>query len=345
MMFAYSDPTRTGFLQQAGVLQAYREKVFVFDQKFGALAKSGFTRREAFEELTPGTAAEVATVDWKAFPVTAPATPEQIDGNRFRFQDEYVEWRVETKPDNSLAQLTITTEFSEYFEVIAQAGSAALKQEIQNLYPGANPTDQELFGAGFNPATATPNTRGDRFLQSLEDNPWNNGQKGILCLTQQFNTLGALFNLLGQCGVPKPNMDPGNVCANVGGACGPGRNSDPRVCTNAQTLARGDRSFSLQDPAGIRILRLDGPGLWTVDGQAVDINDEAANKGVWRTTRNHRRAVFSFQRDVRFAGTPIRTGAQLSNLLFVGADVIHAPNAALPEWARAGNEQMRVPIP
>jgi hypothetical protein len=27
-MFAYSDPTKTGFLQQAGALQAYREKVF-----------------------------------------------------------------------------------------------------------------------------------------------------------------------------------------------------------------------------------------------------------------------------------------------------------------------------
>jgi hypothetical protein len=265
-MFAYSDPTKTGFLQQAGALQAYREKVFAFDQQFSGLAKSGFTRREAFDELAPGATAETTTVDWKAFPITAPASPEQIDGNRFRFQDEYVEWMVDTKADHSLVQITITTEFSEYFEVLAQVGSAALKKEVQNLYPGANPTDEELFGSGFNPATATPNARGRRFLENLQDNPWNNGQKGILCLTQQFNTLGALFNLLGQCGVPKPGMDPGNVCANVGGACGPERNSDPRVCAAAQALARGDRSFSLQDPAGIRILRLDGMGLWTVDG-------------------------------------------------------------------------------
>src|SRR5438477_9079022 len=97
----------------------------------------------------------------------------------------------------------------------------------------------------------------------------------------------------------QPNLDPGNVCANVGGACGPGRNSDPSVCAAAQTLSRGDRSFSLQDPAGIRLLRLDGAGLWTVDGETVDINDEAANKGVWKVTRNGRRGVFLFQRDIR----------------------------------------------
>jgi hypothetical protein len=39
----------------------------------------------------------------------------------------------------------------------------------------------------------------------------------------------------------------------------------------------------------------------------------------------------------------IRTGAQLSKFLFVGADVIHAPDAALPEWARAGHEGSRGP--
>jgi hypothetical protein len=340
-MFAYSDPTKTGFLQQTGALQSYREKVFALDESFGALTKSGFTQREAFEELAPGATVDITTVDWKAFPITAPATPQEIDRNRFRFQDEYVEWRAETKANHSLRQITITTEFSEYFQVLAQVGSAVLKQEVQNLYPGANPTDEELFGSGFNPATATANARGDRFIRNLQDNPWNNGQKGILCLTQQFNTLSALFNLLGQCGIPKPDIDPGSVCGNVGGACGPGRNSDPRVCSAAQSLARGDRSFSLQDPAGVALLRLDGLGLWSVDGQSVDINDEMSNKGVWKVTRNGRRGVFSFQRDVRFAGAPIHTGADLCNQLFVGADVVHAPNALLPEWARAGKEQLR----
>jgi hypothetical protein len=256
-MFAHSDPTGTGFLQQVDALSPYREKVDDFNRQFGSVTKSGFTPREAFQELAQGTAADVTTVEWKAFPITAGKPNEVIDRDRFDHQDEYVEWRVETKADGSLAQITITTEFSEYFEVLAQVGSADLKQEIQNLYPGANPTDQELFGTNFNPAAASAKARGRRFVDNLQNNPWNNGRRGILCLTQQFNTMGALFNLLGSCGVPKPGMAAGDVCANVGGACGPGRNSDPRVCSAAQTLARGAQSFSLDDPAGIRILRLD----------------------------------------------------------------------------------------
>ena len=171
---------------------------------------------------------------WKAFPITHNKPPNVIDADRLSNQDEYVEWRVETKQDNSLAQVTFTTEFSDYFEALAETGADAVRREIQNLYPGANPTDQELFGPGFNPSTATANTRGDQFRTHLPRNPWNNGEKGILCLMQQFNTLGALFNLLGQCGVPNTSISPEAVCANVGGACGPGRNSDPQVCSAAQ---------------------------------------------------------------------------------------------------------------
>jgi hypothetical protein len=51
-MFAYSDPTGTGFLEQAGALQSYRELVDVLHQQFHAQRNSGFTLREAFDELT-----------------------------------------------------------------------------------------------------------------------------------------------------------------------------------------------------------------------------------------------------------------------------------------------------
>jgi hypothetical protein len=341
-MFSYSDPTGTGFLQQNGALQTYRDKVRDLDVQFNDLASSGYTLREAFEELAPGNVASVAPVSWKAFPITHNVPLGAIDADRFENQDEYVEWRVEKKLDTTLARITFTTEFSEYFEALAAVSVDALRREIQNLYPGANPTDQELFGSGFNFATASPNARGKRFSDQLQSNPWNNGQKGILCLAQRFNTLGALFNLLGQCGIPNTKFAPDDLCSHVGGACGPGRNSDPQVCSAAQNLVRNKRSFSLQDPAGIHIRGLDDGDLWTVDGEKVAINDPAKNKGVWQVTRNGRRAVFSFDRAVLFAGSPITTGAQLSKMLLVGADVIHAPEAALPEWAQTGNKQMRI---
>jgi hypothetical protein len=341
-LFPYSDPTGTGFLQAAGALQNYREKVGFFDRRFHAVPDSGFTLRQAFEELATGTRAESATVRWSAFPVTAAAGTEEIDNGRLDFQDEYVEWRVE-KNAGALTRVVFTTEFSEYLEAFAEVGAAPLKEEVGRLVPGANPTDADLFGPGFNPATATASVRRDRFRRNLPDNPWNNGERGILCLTQQFNTMSALFNLLGACGVPRPDLDSGAVCANVGGACGPGRNSDPSVCSAAQDLARNDRSFSLQDPAGIRIIGLDPAGRWTVNGQGVDMNNDAANCGIWKVTRNGRRGTFTFQDDVRLGGARINTGADLARQLIVGAAVIHAPNAALPEWARIGNEGLRRP--
>jgi hypothetical protein len=348
-MFAYSDPTRTGFLERVGALQNYREVVDALHGQFHAERNSAFTRREAFDELTGQ--AETAIVRWKAFPITADAAPAVIDRNRFvlqpdddGFQDEYVEWRVEKNPDGSLARVTFVTEFIEYFQALATLSAAALTQEVRRIHPGANPTNQELFGVNFNADAATPRARSAAFFGNLKRNPWNNGERGILCLTQRSNTMEALFNLLGACGVPQPNLQPEDVCGAVSGACEPRRNSDPAVCAAAQGLARNNRSFAPQDPCGIRIFGLDTAGIWKVDGQDVDINNEAANRGLWKVTRNGRRATFNFQGDVRVDGARIQTGAELSRQLIVGAEVMHALNTALPEWARLGQEGTRGPF-
>ena len=76
-MFAYTDPTGTGALAAAGALQNYREKVGFFDQRFHNVDASGYTLREAFNELAPGTQGRIATVRWSAFPCDCP-------GNRAR---------------------------------------------------------------------------------------------------------------------------------------------------------------------------------------------------------------------------------------------------------------------
>jgi hypothetical protein len=338
-MFAYSDPTGTGLLQEVGALQEYREEVARLENDPHGLQNSAYTLREAFDELAPGTTADKATVRWQAFPVAQQsATHAQIDRDRFRLQEEYIEWRAETA-GGALTRVTFTTEFTTYYEALAKVGASALKQEISRLIPGANPTDAELFGPGFNPATASKMTRADRFVRHLPRNPWNNGERGILCLTHGANTLGALFGLLGPCGVPNPAVAPGSICKIP--FCVPGRNSDPAVCIASQNLAQGDRSFSLQDPFGIRIVTMEGE--WKVNGIVVDINDEQANGGVWKVTRNGRRGTLTLDGDVRLNGAKVKTGAEASEQLFVGADVLHAPNAALPEWARTGKEGLRGP--
>ena len=112
---------------------------------------------------------------------------------------------------------------------------------------------QETFGAAFNLQTASATARGKQFTAHLPDNPWNNGERGILCLTQQFNTMSALFNLLGACGVPNLNVPTGQVCATVGGSCGPGtefrpervqRRAGPRAGQQFVLVARAQQVFA-----------------------------------------------------------------------------------------------------
>ena len=71
----------------------------------------------------------------------------------------------------------------------------------------------------------------------------------------------------------------------------------------------------------------------------VDMNDESANGGIWKVTRNGRRATFTFRGSVELNGSTIATGAELAKEVLVGATVIHAANGALPQWARTGNER------
>ena len=335
-MFPYSDPTGGNSLAKAGALDLYRELLHAQYQRFATVENSAFTLLEAFDELSPGTAVSEQTVEWRGFPITAQTTNSAIDDNRLRFQDEYVEWWAERDNQGKLLRVTFTTEFPEYFEALAQVGPDALKAEIRNIRPNADPTDAELFGAGPDPAGQSGRTRARRFRDNLASNPWNIGPKGILCLTQQFNTLGALFNLVGACGTSRPDIPAGAVCANVGGACGPGRNSDPAICQATQDLARTDFACSFKDPAGVVIRSLSGS--WSVGGQPIDINDKDANRGAWTVSRNGGRAVLKVSDDLRLNDQPVRSGAEVADNLSVAADLLAAANTALPVWARTGSE-------
>lgn len=334
-MFNYVDPAGRNFLGNLLVEAEFRLKMQTEYESFARRPNSGFTWIEAFGELAGGQTPGSPTVPWKAFPLTATGSDREIDDDRLSFQDEYVEWRVE-RSGTKLAKVTFTTEFPEYFEAFAAVGFAALKSAIQDAIPGADPTEAEVFGAGFSSAAASAIGRARQFRQRLRDNPWNNGTKGILCLMQRFNTLGALFNLLTECGVPRAGGAPEGTCALVGGACGDGRNSDPVICTTAQTSVRDQKGFTLRDPAGIRLLELQG--TWTVDGTVIDINNPAVNQGAWIVDRNGRRGVLTNIPKLKLDGDAIVTGTQLSRQLQVGADLLTAADAALPDWARITEE-------
>jgi hypothetical protein len=334
-MFDFADPVGRNFLGNATVTAEYRRRLEGTYDAFARRPNSAFTWIEAFSQLSGGIVPDLKSVDWRAFPLTAPASDNNIDSDRFAFQDEYVEWRVEKK-SGKLAKVTFTTEFPEYFEAYAAVGLDALNSAIKDLIPGADPTEADLFGPGFNSSAATSLARSETFRNHLPLNPWNNGDKDILCLTQQFNTQGALFNLLTECGVPQTSGSPEDTCGLVGGACGVGRSSDPAICTLSQTAVRGKFDYTLRDPSGIRFLKLEG--VWKLDGAVIDINDFSHNQGLWVVTRNGRRAVLTIPAGLVLDDKPLVTGAQISHKVAVAADLLVAPDAALPDWARISAE-------
>jgi hypothetical protein len=334
-MFNFTDPTGTNFLADRGALDEYRAILDALYQEFARVPNSAFTLLEAFDDLAEGTIPEGTTVNWPAFPRTAPLSDEQIDRQRLTAQDEYIEWRTERDASGKVTRITFITEFPEYYQALAQVSLETLIAGIREVIPDANPTVRELLGTANDAVTGAVRAR--RFRANLGRNPWNNGEKGILCLTQGANTLGALLNLLARCGIPRPDQAPGNVCSLVSGACVPDRSSDPRVCIAAQNLARGGQGLSLADPAGVKILNLQRSG-WQIDGQSLQINDLLANKGIWKIIRGGRRAILEVSDNLTLDGEPIVTGAQVSRALNVGADVISAPDTDLPDWARIGQE-------
>ena len=339
-MFNFSDPTEQNFLSNAEAQENYIAELDRVHREGARFRDSAFTLPEAFSDLNASQLEPVVVVEWPAFPVTAGQTDRTIDTNRFMFQDEYVEWHVTRTVARDLT-VTFTTEFPEYFEAFAKVGFDALVAVIQDVIPGADPTPEELFGPGFPHDTLTPVERANRFRGFRQSNPWNNGEKGILCLTQQFNTLGALINLLVRCSVARSGVDASQVCFLVGNFCGQSRNSDPRISVGVQNAARADLVIGATDPIGISIERLGG--RWTLDGAEVDINTVSSN-GVphWTISRNGRRAVFQVPAgvDLRLDNAPVVSGTQLSRVLTVASRVTAARSALVPEWARAGNESL-----
>lgn len=168
---------------------------------------------------------------------------------------------------------------------------------------------------------------GPLFIKNLAKNPWNNGTKGILCLTHPSNTLPFLFQLLSHCGVPRPQIRSTEVCDFPGVDCVSSRSSDPNVCTAVQNQVRLGNVVSLRDPVKIRILELQG--IWRLNGAQIDINNPKTNQGIWLISRGQCRGMLRNLPGLTLDGVPITSGAQVAKKLQVGADVMIAAAADL----------------
>jgi hypothetical protein len=335
-MFQHSDPTGTGFLKKVAALSAYRELIQGTYRQFARRPASGFTLPDAFLEVTNNAQIQTATISWLAFPKSVPSNAEEIDRNRFRDQDEYVEWRTDRNAQNRVTRVTFTTEFPEYYEALAATDPTALLAEMKAVTGSNAITIAEVFGPGFDPAAGTRDGRASRLLQRAKQNPWNSS-RSILFLSHPSSTLGALFNLAAACGVPNTDIGPSDACASVEGACVPSRNSDPSICTAIQALAVNANSFAFADPVGIAILEL--KGIWKLNGKQIDINASP----LWKVERNGRRGTLEVPDGLTIVDNAIENGTEVAARLSVGATVQFAPDAVLPEWSRMGQESSRMP--
>lgn len=335
-MFEYSDPTGTGLLATSGAMSVFRGLIDRLYQNSGRIPGSAFATLDAFAQVSPGIAVNDGEIEWAGYPLqNSDFSDGDIDARRFDLQDEYVEWRVETSGGN-ISRITFTTEFPEYYQALAAISVDALIEGIQAVHPGADPTTAELFGAAATAAQlGDPLFRARAIKERAHVNPWNNGQKGILFLTQGQNTMGALFTLVDRCAIPRPNLPVGSVCGIS--PCGDGRNSDPRICAAAQGESRVGNAITLTDPVGIEIVKLEGS--WAINGTSIpNVNTDPS---IWSVSRNGRRATLTVKPGLTLDGNAITTGTQVSRVLKVHARVQTVPDAELPIWARLGNEGTR----
>lgn len=332
-MVDYIDPTGTGLLESTGALSNYRR---ILDRQYtggASVPNSGFASLEDFAQAQAQP--QPSSVEWRAFPRSRIGVTEaQIDANRPLLQDEYVEWRVERFGDR-ITRITFCTEFPEYFKALAEVGVDAVIAAVKEQEPSANPEVFELFGTNNNSVLNTSGGRVTAFENNLFVNPWNNGEKSIMCLIQGANTLGALFRLVWECAIPRLNLPVGGVCGAV--SCGTTRDSDPRVCAASQSTVRSGQAITLADPAGIEIFRLQGD--WELNGASVDI---ANTPDIWSISRNGRRATLTIPDGLTVDGDKIETGAQVSRLVNVRVNVHTVLNVTLPVSSQLGNETSRV---
>jgi len=335
-MFDYADPVGLDFGGDVDVSTAFRSELQHFYRTGARVLGSAFTMLEAFQATNPPNAHTNAAVEWEAYPQLAGQRDAVIDSQRLQFQDEYVEWLV-SRRGAEIDSITFTSEFPEYFEAFAMVSVGKLTEAVKEVIPGANPMSEDLFGENFDAEGATPRERSKRFRDRLPSNPWNNGEKSILCLTQRNNTMGALINLLVHCSKPRTDLDPTQVCAAVGQFCGDGRSSDPRISAAVQISALGGNVLSASDPVGVTIERLRGD--WSINGRQIDINTEKVNGSlVWQRSRGNRRAVLLVPAGLELNGRAVRTGAQVARELMVAAHVIQAPSESVAAQFRTGNE-------
>lgn len=263
-------------------------------------------RPQFFNPLGVTFGANTATreLSWGAFPRKLARRPSP---ERWRLaearaaQEEYCEWAAQTDGDGRIVRIHFTTEFDDYFHLLARDNPDRLVE----IY-------SETVGE---PVPRADLLRPDRSYRP--DNPWN--LLAALHMVQRNNTLPAAVLLVAQSTILREGADgmltDANDLIRCGIAADSDRNSDPLLVTEVNALARAGALLTFADPVGIYIDRFRSDGIVAPDGTDPET--------FWRITRGADgfalHAVFevpdgaAFQiADLTVGGVPLRSPSQIA---------------------------------
>lgn len=220
-----------------------------------------------------------ALLDWR--------TDHGDEGRRLH-QEEYLEWRVVRADDGNPRRIEMTTEFGDYWKVLAGYQPEETLKLVasfageETIDPRAVYGDLDPFGAAVDPSQRSAAFAATMLAATGRPmaNPYNNGQRAICCMVQASNTLKALINLVAASAEPHVVIDAvtkdrrpmsGSEAIQVirEGAAQDCRNSDPVVVERVVRLATEGRLIAFDDPIGVYIRGVEHGQLIRPDGSDV----------------------------------------------------------------------------
>jgi hypothetical protein len=276
-------------------------------------------------------------LDWSA---------TQGDIGRALNQEEYFEWRVVRGTDGKIRRVEMTTEFPEYWQILAAHHPVTTLRLVARFAGESSVPSQAVYGSvdPFLPGV-TPEERKAGFTDAMFPgggkapwSPYNNGQKAICFMAQRANTLFALIALVAAAAFPYGAEDPQTgELRRVSGpeaiatgtqsaqAC---RNNDPTIVGATIGLAWDGRLFTLDDPIDIYISSVQNERLLQPDASPVPLewfdfqrgSRPIGSEGLERSQR----LVFEVPTDLGFSvgdltdsdtGQKIQFGGQIADLV------------------------------
>jgi hypothetical protein len=203
-------------------------------------------------------------------------TGEILQGQKYRPQDEYLEWVTRRDIEGNITEVIFTAEGPEYWDFISFDPDLLLalyrelvspQVRLEDLY-----FDRDVSYMNGNQGGTVSYNRGDYNPY----NAWN--MLGAIHLTQPANTLGAEIQLAkaatrlyGDSAIIVTEDPQLVTCGGYGGI---NRMSDPTIGSTVNSAVRSGSSVSLRDPIGLYIKGIDPNAFALKDGTPIsNIND------------------------------------------------------------------------